>query len=209
MKKPCINYKDVTVSFQDRILYSNFNLPLHQGDKVLISGKSGTGKTTLLKLLLGFAKPEKGTILFNKQNVDEKVVWNVRRQTTYVTQNLDIGSGPVSSLIYDILSFKANAVSTEVEKSRWLDFLELKKDVLTSDFEDLSGGEKQRVVILVSLLLGRDIFLLDEPTAYLDKGLKQKVADFFIQNPKFTVIVISHDTHWQNQPQIKMITLGE
>lgn len=209
MKKPDVEYKNISVSFEGRSLYSNFNLTVEQGDKILISGKSGVGKTTLLRLLLGFVKPNSGSIYFQNENVDEKIVWEIRRKTAYVTQNLEISSGPVSSLIHDIFSFRANTNTIEKEISRWLNFFELGKDILKDHFEDLSGGEKQRVVILISLLLNRNIFLLDEPTAYLDKNLKQKVADFFIQNPKFTVIVISHDTHWQHQPKIKTISLGE
>jgi len=209
MKNPLIQYKNITLAYEGRTLYSDLNFSVQQGEKLLVSGKSGTGKTSLIKLLLGFMTPDKGSILFNNKKVVDQVAWIIRQQTAYVTQNLDIGGGRVASIIQDILSFKSNSETGEVEKFKWLDFLELKKEILENRFEDLSGGEKQRVVILIALLLSRNIFLLDEPTAYLDKGLKQKVADYFLHHPKLTVIVISHDTQWHHLPVVKTITLGD
>jgi putative ABC transport system ATP-binding protein len=76
-----------------------------------------------------------------------------------------------------------------------LDFLELPEEILQKKLELLSGGEKQRIAIVIALLLQRKIFLLDEITSALDKNLKQKIMDFFLQKHDATVMLISHDIH--------------
>jgi putative ABC transport system ATP-binding protein len=75
--------------------------------------------------------------------------------------------------------------------------LELEKDILDKNFENLSGGEKQRIGILIALLLERDIFLLDEATSALDSELKKKVVDHFLKHEEWTLFIISHDREWE------------
>jgi putative ABC transport system ATP-binding protein len=68
-----------------------------------------------------------------------------------------------------------------------------------------SSDLRQRVAIVISLLLERKIFLLDEITSSLDKDLKKTVADYFLDNPDWTVIAISHDEPWHMHPKAKII----
>ena len=75
--------------------------------------------------------------------------------------------------------------------------LELEHDILDKNFQELSGGEKQRIGILTSLLLNRDIYLLDEVTSALDMKLKKKVADYFLAQEDWTLLIISHDQEWE------------
>jgi putative ABC transport system ATP-binding protein len=86
--------------------------------------------------------------------------------------------------------------------------LELEKDILEKNFETLSGGEKQRIGILIALMLGRDIFLLDEATSALDSGLKKKVVDNFLKNEDWTVFIISHDKEWERNG-VELVEIGE
>ena len=75
--------------------------------------------------------------------------------------------------------------------------LELEDNILDKNFQELSGGEKQRIGILISLLLDRDIYLLDEVTSTLDMNLKKKIADYFLAQEDWTLLVISHDREWE------------
>ena len=75
--------------------------------------------------------------------------------------------------------------------------LGLEDDILDKNFQELSGGEKQRIGILIALLLNRDIYLLDEVTSALDVNLKKTVADYFLAREDWTLLVISHDLEWE------------
>ena len=72
----------------------------------------------------------------------------------------------------------------------------------------LSGGEKQRIGILIALMLGRDIFLLDEATSALDSELKKRVVDNFLKHEDWTVFIISHDKEWERNG-VEIVEIGK
>ena len=84
---------------------------------------------------------------------------------------------------------------------------ELDEEILSKNYEELSGGEKQRIVIIISILLNREIFLLDEITSALDENLKKKVIDYFLDWNDLTVIIISHDTDYIQTNKLLKIKL--
>jgi len=204
-----ISLKDITVKFNDAYILKDFNLTIEKGEKVLISGKSGIGKSTLLKLLLGFALPDKGSIHFNDSILDKNNIWEFRKSVAYVSQDLDIGEGEVKELIKKIFMFKSNSEAA-FSKDNLTDLIhvfELDEEILSKNYEELSGGEKQRIVIIISILLNREIFLLDEITSALDENLKKKVIDYFLDWNDLTVIIISHDTDYIQTNKLRKIKL--
>jgi len=204
-----ISLKDITVKFNDAYILKDFNLTIEKGEKVLISGKSGIGKSTLLKLLLGFALPDKGSIHFNDSILDKDNIWEFRKSVAYVSQDLDIGEGEVKELIKKIFMFKSNSEAA-FSKDNLTDLIhvfELDEEILSKNYEELSGGEKQRIVIIISILLNREIFLLDEITSALDENLKKKVIDYFLDRNDLTVIIISHDTDYIQTNKLRKINL--
>lgn len=206
-----IKFEDVAVRFNDDFLFERLNFELKKGEKLLIYGKSGEGKTTIIRLILGFECPHDGSIFFEGNRLDRKTVWYVRTKISYVSQNLDIGDGPVRELINRVMAFKANAniKPSNADLLDWLKFLRLKESILREHFERLSGGEKQRIAILIALLLKRDVFLLDEVTSALDSELKGKMIDYFTSRSDATVVVISHDKDWLDNPGIRIIDLDK
>jgi len=89
-----------------------------------------------------------------------------------------------------------------------MDRFELDKSILHSDLSEISGGEKQRIAIIIALLLERKIFLLDEITSALDNESKQSVVDFFLDLDA-TVIAVSHDQGWARDGSLKTILVGQ
>nr|MBC8484598.1 ATP-binding cassette domain-containing protein [Bacteroidota bacterium] len=164
-----IKLKDITVKINNAYILKDFNLAVEKGEKVLISGKSGIGKSTLLKLILGFTLPDKGCLTFDNIELDKKSIWEIRKRIAYVSQDLDIGQGEVNALIKEIFFLKTNLKSSfdNNELIKLLHLFELKEDILFKDYEELSGGEKQRIAIIISILLKREVFLLDEITSAL------------------------------------------
>jgi len=190
--------KNVTKQFSEQFVVRDFSFEIRKGDKVIVSGRSGIGKTTLFRLLLGFEKPDSGEIYFDDCLLDDDTVWKLRRKVAYVSQDLNIGHGNLQTFFNETLALKANLSSIKPAHeslNALLVYFELPQTVLQKNIEELSGGEKQRVAIINALLLRRTIFLLDEITSALDKSLKSKVMDYFLQNPYFTVLSISHDNY--------------
>ncbi|WP_292390384.1 ABC transporter ATP-binding protein [Methanosarcina sp. UBA5] len=193
-----IKYENVGISFENRKVLSGFNLTVKKNQRILLRGKSGIGKTTLLKMLLGFTKPSEGTIYFRNQVIDSRTCWEARKEIAYVVQDTDLGEGKVKNLLNEIFSYRANKEELDHEKLRsFMRELELENNILEENFQELSGGEKQRIGILIALLLNRDIYLLDEVTSALDAKLKKKVADYFLAREDWTLLVISHDREWE------------
>ena len=206
-----IRFENINVKFNDDYLIKDLSFTVEKGEKFLIYGQSGIGKTTIFRLLLGFEFPQTGEIYFEEKALDVKTVWDIRQKVAYVSQNLDIGGGNVSRLIQRVFSYKANAhitVSDDRLKEQ-LSFFRLKESILREDFEKLSGGEKQRIAIIISVLLGRNIFLIDEATSSLDIELKERVIKYFIENRAWTVLAISHDMHWLNRSGLRVVNLDK
>jgi len=198
LDKELIKYENIGISFDNRKVLSGFNLSVKKKQKVLLRGKSGVGKTTLLKMLLGFTKPAEGTLYFRNRVIDSKTCWDARKEIAYVAQDTDLGEGKVKNLLNEIFSYRTNKEKRDHKKLQaFMRELELGDEILDQNFQELSGGEKQRIGILISLLLNRNIYLLDEVTSALDANLKKKIADYFLAQEDWTLLVISHDREWE------------
>jgi putative ABC transport system ATP-binding protein len=207
MSSELIKYKNIGISFGNKNILLGFNLSIKKNQKVLIRGKSGIGKTTLLKMLLGFTRPTEGTIYFQNQKINSETCWEARKKISYVSQDTDLGEGKIKNLLNEIFSYKINKEKLDLNKVlAFMQELELEDDILEKNFQELSGGEKQRIGILISLLLNRDIYLLDEVTSALDGNLKKKVADYFLAQEDWTLLIISHDREWERDT-IEIINL--
>ncbi|MDD4497864.1 MAG: ATP-binding cassette domain-containing protein, partial [Methanosarcinaceae archaeon] len=146
-------------------------------------------------------------VYFQKGPISPEKVREIRKAVAYVSQDPDIGEGRVRTLLEEIFSYRANRNLFDSQKLRSLmEEFELEEDILEKNYEELSGGEKQRVGIIIALLLEREVYLLDEATSALDAGLKQKVADYFLHRRNWTLFIISHDPEWERE-DVKIIVL--
>ncbi len=206
-----IKVENITKQFSDKFVLRNFSFVVNEKDKINISGPSGIGKTTLFRLLLGFETPDEGKIYFENAELSEEKIWEVRKKVAYVSQDLSIGHGKVSTFFNETLNYKANIHQkgkTDIEKERLFKLFELPDSILNKNIEELSGGEKQRVAIINALLLGRTIFFLDEVSSALDIKLKKTVLDFFLCHPDFTVLYISHDNYLPENSNVRILKLA-
>ncbi len=204
-----IEFRDVKLAFEGKIIFQNLTLKIERGEKVVILGKSGSGKTSLIGLLLGFATPLAGQVFFDGDLIDGDSVWNVRRRVAYVDQDGSIGSGQVMETIRGIFSLKNNAQMqiSDQEIYALMSQFDLDRDTTHSQVGELSGGERQRVAIVISLLLNREVYLLDEVTSALDQPLKEKVAEYFLNQDELTAMIVSHDPVWMEYPSVKAFDL--
>ena len=204
-----IEFREIYLSFNGNSVINNLSLKIYEGDKVVIYGKSGSGKSSLLSLALGFLKPDEGQVYFDGLPVDEKTAWNVRRKIAYIDQDVSLGSGRVSGLFEFAGSLKANAHLDFNHSEELMSYFELEPDILQKSIQELSGGERQRISIIIAVLLNRNIFFLDEITSSLDRHLKNKVADYFLDRENVTSLIISHDPVWTESPSVRIFDFEE
>lgn len=208
MNEEIIRYDDVSVVFDEKTIIAHFSLTVCKGEKVILRGPSGSGKSTLLKMAQGYARPDTGTVSYRMHDIDADSAWKIRQETAYISQDTDIGEGNVRELIAGVFGYAANKkVPYETSLNEFLTLFSLDEATLDKDFRSLSGGEKQRIAIIISLLLGRTVYFLDEITAALDSRMKSRVAEYFLSHEDWTVIAISHDDAWYRD-DVRIIPVG-
>lgn len=199
------------MSFDGKKIISDLSFEVKLGEKVVLLSKSGSGKSSLFSLVLGFIEADEGNVFFDGRMIDEKTAWGARKKIAYVDQDVSTGGGKVLDLLDLTAKLKANLHldASREEMQKLLQYFELDEEVIKKDIENLSGGERQRLAIIIAVLLRRDVFLLDEVTSALDKHLKKRVVDFFIARKNWTCLMISHDPVWLENPAVKVFILEE
>lgn len=193
-----ISFESVSLCHNNNAIVSDFNLVVNHQDKLLIKGKSGTGKTTVLKAVLGFQTIDQGKIFVNGDQVNPANIHKIRKSVFYLSQDIELKQCVVSQLLNEILISNNKPPIDRTELTDLLTLLELDKTIMEQSSTDLSGGERQRIGLLIGIILDRPIWLLDEPTSALDNGMKEKMAQYLIDTDK-TIIIVSHDEVWQDK----------
>ncbi len=201
-----IRFKDVSLTLGNKQLLKNFNLRIHKGDKVLLAAPSGSGKTSLLRLILGSTNPDSGKILFGKKEVAVENIQKIRSQIAYLSKDIDFPNGKVQDVFHDIFQLPTNKhlKYTNEKLSDKLKEFDLPEKLVQKNTSLISGGERQRLGWILVQLLNRPVLLLDEPTSAMDEKQKQRFINYVIQTKK-TVVCVSHNPEWQI-PEIKVIT---
>ncbi len=201
MDTPLIEFRNVTKSFNGRTVLDNINLSIYENQVTTIIGKSGTGKSVLLKHIIGLLKPDSGTILFQGKPVNKmkKAEWEEhRRKIAYLFQNNALLD---SMTVLDNVAFPLRQTTdlpkAEIEKRamKRIEDLELLEAVGKFPAE-LSGGMQKRVALARALVTDPQIVLFDEPTTGQDPIRKNMILSMIIHYRKkygFTAIMISHD----------------
>ncbi len=196
-----IKFKNVNFSYPSRkdfAILENFNLEIKPQEKIAIVGSSGSGKSTILQLLLRFYDTNLGVISLNDYNIKSLSFADLRKNFSYISQDCFIFSGT----IFENIAYANSAISrSEVEKlinaSPLLNFInELPEKLDTFVGQKgikLSGGQRQRIAFVRALIKDSPILLFDEATSALDNENEQFInqAIFDLDNKK-TAIIIAH-----------------
>lgn len=181
----------ISLSFADKKVIQNLSFAVDRGTKLCITGPSGRGKSSLLKMLQGYLVADEGVICIDGMEIAPENMKMIREKMAYVPQNIHL---PVAS--GEELLHLLNKSLYHEQALYYLKELELSSEYLSGSFDEMSGGQKQRVVIAICLALGRDILLLDEPTASLDEASISTLITCINKLSDITVIAASHNEQW-------------
>lgn len=195
-----IKIENIKFSYGKKIIFDNFSVNIKMNEKIVFKAPSGFGKSTMLKIIAGFLIPEKGNIIFNNSKITDKNILDYRKEFCMMPQNVSsVNNGTVLNTILKPFEFEANKNSIpNYEKIiKTLSILNLNEKILKQKFSDLSGGEQQRIALVICNLLDRKIILLDEPTSALDDVSMENIVKLFFNEDK-TIISASHDKDYIN-----------
>ena len=192
-----IEFKNFSFSYDDKNVLENINFKINKGETIGIVGKTGSGKTTLIKQLLRLYPVEKGSLLLDNQGIEKYYDYSVREKMGYAPQEYQL----FSKTIKDNILFYRENLEDNLEQALILS--DIKKDI--ENFKDgintlvgengisLSGGQKQRLGIARAILANPDILILDDSLSAVDANTEKTIIEN-IKNHRQgkTNIIVSH-----------------
>ena len=183
--------EEVKIGYKDKVLASGINIGLHRGEVLGIIGGNGTGKTTLLRTLLGQI-PE----------LDGRIVWGTKTSIGYYSQSLDdLYQG--NTVLLELRRI-APTVETVELRSFLARFLFFGEDV-DKTVRDLSGGEKGRLALAKLIYSQKNVLVLDEPTNHLDIPAREALEAALDEYPG-TIVTVSHDRFFLDRIATQMLS---
>ncbi len=209
-----IKYQNVTKSYsKDVNALNKINLHIKPGEFVSIVGQSGTGKTTLVKTLIGEVEADKGKIIvggWDITNLSQRQIPVLRRQIGVIFQDFKLLE---KKTIAENVAFAMQVCGEKYRKIRKIVPHVMKivglHDKMDRYPQEISGGEQQRVAIARALVHRPKILLADEPTGNLDTLNTAEIINLLLRINKFgtTVLLVTHDKDVVNRLKKRVITI--
>ena len=195
-----IQLDHVSLSFRKQLILNDITEYIRPRELVGISGKSGCGKSSLLKALLGFVPLSQGSIRIDGVLLEPATVMDIRKKMAYLPQDLNFPVESVRDLIRLPFELHANRhlPFTEDELFSWWDLLGLDRQLYHRKVHKISGGQRQRIMLAVMAMLHKPVCLVDEPASGLDAEASERVVKLMkqLQERGSTLVVVSHDSNF-------------
>ena len=215
-EKKIVEVKNLKKQYGDNVILKNINLHIDRGEVVSLIGRSGSGKSTILRCITDLESITSGEILIEgnnltDKNVDKKIKKEMLLKTGMVFQTFNLFPHmSVRNNIVRTLKLVKN-MNTEKAESLAKEMLSLVglSDKINNYPNELSGGQKQRVAIARALALKPDIMLFDEPTSALDPELVKEVLDIIrkLKSQKITMLIVSHEMNFVREISDRVIIM--
>jgi len=185
-----IELKNYSFSYENRV-FKELNLEIKNGQKVILLGSNGSGKSTLLRVLAGLYFG-KGNYYFENKKVDKKSIKSFRKDIAILFQNPD--SMIFNPTVYDEIAFSLKAFDIDNIDNKVQNIAKVFniENLLNKSPLNLSGGEKQKVVLASLLVYEPKFLLLDEPTSAMDPKTTGWLIDFLL-DLNITMLIATHD----------------
>ena len=182
---PAIEFRNVDLAFDEQVILDDVSFKLRRGETKIVLGGSGSGKSTIINLVLGLLKPDNGEIFVDGEeitNLDDQELMRVRKKIGMVFQEgaLFDSLSVFENVAYRLTEQKVDPEEIEHEVRRMLAFVNL-EDAIDKMPSELSGGMRRRVGIARALVGDPSIVLFDEPTAGLDPPTARTICELAIK----------------------------
>ncbi|WP_104712741.1 ABC transporter ATP-binding protein [Helicobacter cetorum] len=195
-----IELKNVWLTYENEKHYalSNINLKFQQNEIIALKGESGSGKSSLVNLILRLYEPSQGEILINDKKIESITQKSLREKISIVTQRVFIFNGSVAENVAYGLEIDAIKIKECLKKAKALDFVEKLPKGIESILDEfgtnLSGGQRQRIAIARALYKDAQVLIFDEATSALDSTTEESIKQSILElRENRLIILISHN----------------
>lgn len=195
MSRPQLTVSNIVFKPESQTILKGVTFSVNRGERVIITGPSGGGKSTLLKIIASLINPTEGTVEFNGENILDGDILAYRQKVSYFFQNATL----FDQTVWDNVAFPYEIRDEEFDENQCVKLLErvkLDKSYLDKPIKELSGGEKQRIALVRNLLYRPEVLLLDEVTSSLDAENKEiiyTILDELNTENEITILSVTHD----------------
>ena len=208
--KKLLEIKHLYKSFDKLDILKDINLDVNEGDVVVIIGPSGSGKSTLLRCINKLETLTKGNILLDGKNIDDSLEFHKKIGMVFQSFNLFENLTVLDNITLAPIKSKTLSEIDAVKRAKEL----LKMINLESKINEyprsLSGGEKQRVAIVRSLIMSPEIMLFDEPTSALDPEMIGEVLSLMkTLSSNMTMVIVTHELDFAKEIANRVIFMDD
>lgn len=197
--KTIINFSHVVKNYGDQVIIPDLSFTITTGEFITLIGKSGSGKTTILKMINGLIKADSGTIIVEDQNIEGADLIQLRRNIGYAIQGTALFPNMTveKNIAYvPTLLNKRDKERTKKTVGKWVKIVGLDEDMLSRYPDELSGGQQQRVGIARALAANPNLLLMDEPFGAVDEitrhSLQKEIARIH-KETGISIVFVTHD----------------
>lgn len=190
-----IEAQNITLKYDDFTAINNLTLKFERNTTTAIIGKSGSGKSSFMSLLLRLYEPDEGRILINNYDLKNLSQESLRKNISIVTQRIFIFHGSIASNVAYGMEIDKEKVIDALKKAQAYDFVSQLDDDIDTILDEfgtnLSGGQRQRIAIARAIYKNPDILILDEATSALDEETEESIKDALatLQKDKILIVV--------------------